>query len=100
MVAGGVVVGALVGGGLVGGAVVGGVVDGVGGLVGGGSVAGGFVAGGFVAGGFVTGTDGGGVSASSSAPYTHTARPRGTNPDAQIMSIAGTLTRTQPCDAG
>ena len=34
-----------------------------------------------------------------SSPYTHTAAFTGTSPDAQIMSIAATLTRTQPWDA-
>jgi hypothetical protein len=35
-----------------------------------------------------------------SSPYTHTAVLSGINPDAQIMSMAATLTRTHPCDAG
>ena len=33
-------------------------------------------------------------------PWTQTGMPCGISSDAQIQSIAGTLTRTQPCDAG
>jgi len=47
----------------------------------------------------VVGITGGSPSASMSSPYTHTAAFTGTSPDAQIMSIAATLTRTQPWDA-
>ncbi len=48
----------------------------------------------------VVGITGGSPSASMSSPYTHTAVLSGISPEAQIMSIAATLTRTQPCDAG
>ena len=48
----------------------------------------------------VVGISGFSFSVSGSAPYTQTGVFFGTRPEAQIMSMAGTLTRTHPCEAG